>query len=124
MPILRIFPPDFDSYGQIEYNMTGVSFIRPEHIKHSNLPSGLYTFVQSICPNDKTEVKTCYLHVCPERCKLSKLACEDDNEKITDLWFQLEVAQSMVEECPEKACQLFEEIKKEISKLENDCNIC
>lgn len=123
-PILRIYPPDFESYGQIEYNTNAITLIKPPHIKHGCLPGGLYTFIQSIKPNIKTEYSTCYLHVCNELERLKNLACCDEAEGVVDIYIELLIAQKMANDCPEKAVELYNISKDKIDKLEKlkNCN--
>jgi len=116
--VLKIFPPDLNSYVNINYNQNAITLIKPEIIKHSSLPSGIYTFVQSICPNEDTEVTSCYLHVCKEREDIKKLACDDANlEALSNLLFYLDIAQGIVSECKTKALEILHIVRKEIEKL-------
>ena len=114
-PILRIYPPDFCEYVNINYNPEAITLIRPENIKHSCLPAGLYRIIQSICPNSETEVESCFLHVCPIRQEIIALGCEE--EGLTDLLFELEIAQGLVEECTDKAMEIFNIVKTKLEKL-------
>lgn len=122
--ILRIYPPGFSSYGSMYYNPNAITIIEPEHIKHNCFESGLYSFVQSWKPNSKTEIKFCYLHICPEVDRIRALACEEDNrEELFNLLFELQLAQELTNECPEKACEILDLVKKELNKLESG-NYC
>lgn len=117
-PILRIFPPDLNSYVNINYNLNAITVIKPEHIKFSSFPSGVYRFIQSICPNADTEVETCYLNVCNERDAIKKIACDDQKlEELADLLFYLDIAQGIVNECKDKAIEILQIVQDKISKL-------
>lgn len=131
-PMLQIFPPNWDKYFSIKYNTNAVTLIRPEHINHNTLPSGVYHFIQSICPNDKLKNEFCYLNICKELNRISKLACEyleDDEslEKLFEIKMSLEVAQDLVGYGEvHKGTNLYNTAVKMLSILENkkDCDIC
>jgi hypothetical protein len=117
-PVLRVFPPDLNQYVNLQYNQSATTLIRPELIKFSSLPSGIYKFVQSICPNEDTEVESCYLQVCKEREDIKKLICDDkDIEELTELLYILDIAQGVVSECPNKATELLNIVRQGIIKL-------
>ena len=129
-PILQIYPPNWNKYVNVPYNVNGMTYIRGKHLKIGGLPSGLYHIKQSVCPNEKTEVESCYLNICPEMDKIKNAACihSEDEEKrseLHDLMMDLKVAQGMITggNCDaEKAIKLFNDAVKDIDKLNNeDC---
>jgi len=129
-PVLQIYPPNWNSYVNIPYNINGITLIRSKHLKIGSIPSGLYHFKQSVCPNEETEVSSCYLNICPEIKKIENAAClhQDDEEKLEELYdlkMDLEIAQGMVNNSncdTEKAIKLFNDAVKDIDKLNNeDC---
>ena len=120
-PVLRIFPPDMDTYSTMPYNKEAITLIKPSHLRFKSLTSGLYTFVQSICPNEQTEVTTCYLNVCNERDEIKKMACDCPTDELVDLLFELDIAQGIVSECPEKGVELLKIVRNKIKKLKNNC---
>lgn len=115
-PILRVFPPDFHQYVDLRFNIKGVTVIKSAHIKHNTLPGGLYKFVQSIKPNDKTEKEIYYLHVCPLKQEIVNQACNcnKDLSEYTDMLFELDLAQLMVNECEVKALEIYKQIKRKL----------
>jgi len=128
-PILRIYPPNWSDYVNIEYNMNAITLIRPSHIKHNSLPSGVYHFTQSVCPNEKVFREFCYLNVCREYECLQEILCnsEDKEEKVFKLKMQLDFAQRLVQDCDTKrGLELYNTAVKEIQSLlkDNKCNNC
>lgn len=124
--ILKITPPNWSSYVNIEYNKEAITLIKPEHLKLDCLPSGIYHICQSVCPNELTEVCICYLNANIELQELNELACEyieqdKDLEGLYDLRWEIDVAQGIANECPEKAATLFNIIRKKIDKLKCNC---
>lgn len=122
--ILRIFPPDFNSYYSIRYNPQQITLIRASSLRHECLPSGLYHIVQSVCPNEATEVESCYLHVCPERDRIMQLACEDPSEELSDLLMELDIAQRLAKEHPKKGIELLNKVKERLDEIETVDNKC
>lgn len=128
-PILQIFPPDWDKYFSIKYNLNGITILRPEHINHGSFPDGIYHFIQSICPNDKLINKFCYLNICCTRKHLASLICdymnnEDKLEELYKLKMQLESSQDLVELGEvKKGTELFKITRKSLNRLK-PCNIC
>lgn len=134
-PMLQIAPPNWSKYYNISYNMNAITLIRPEHINHQTLPSGVYHFIQSVCPNDKVKEEFCYLQICNELKCIAELACfYMDNEdykknlvKLYDLELQLKMAQSLVNKGEvKKGTELYNIGVKKLNSLENkkDCDLC
>lgn len=127
-PILRITPPNFTNYKNIEYNLNAITVIKPEHLYKNCLEGGVYHFVQSVCPNDKVQLEFCYLHICNELDQLNNVVCnnfEDEEilEKVFDLKMKLEVAQRLVKNCDvRKGTEMYNIVVENIKKL--DCKDC
>ena len=123
--ILKIIPPDFTTEYLIPYNANAITLIKPEHISQTNLLGGLYNFTTSRRPNSKTEESFCYLNICPLVKRIANLACEEENlEELVNCRFELEVAQDVVDKCPEKSCEIYSMVSKKLDKLEDDCKHC
>lgn len=125
-PILRIYPPNWDNYINIEYNLNAITLIRPEHLAHSSLPDGVYHFVQSVCPNESTEVSFCYLNTCNKENELTDLACVEENrEEVVNLLFELKLAKEITVNCGVKeGIEMYNTICKKVEKLKNKCKTC
>ena len=130
--MLQIAPPNWSSYYSINYNKEAITLIRPSHIAHSTLPSGIYHIIQSAKPNDKVFIKCCYLNVCNELKEITELACicidEDESlEELFELKMGLEAAQSLVYSGETvKGKNLYTTIvsKLKIISSKKNCEIC
>lgn len=125
-PILKIFPPNWDNYINIPYNLNAITLIKPKLIRHNFLPGGVYHITQSVCPNDKSFKEYCYLHICLDMECLKEIVCEDQSEetleKVFTLKMQLEAAQDLVASCDvEKGTELYNTTVEQIKKLQNVC---
>lgn len=126
-PILRIYPPNWDKYINIPYNLNAITLITPSLIRHTSLPAGVYHITQSVCPNEKSFTDFCYLHVCPDMECLKEIVCdmvddEDVLEEVFKLKMQLEAAQDLVQSCDvDKGTELYNTTVKQIKKLKDVC---
>ena len=122
--VLKIVPPDFSTEYLIPYNANAITLIKPEHISQTNLPGGLYNFTTSRRPNIKTEESFCYLHICPLLERIASLACKNSTEELVDCKLELDIAQKVVDKCPEKSCEIYSMVSKKLDKLEDECPHC
>lgn len=133
-PVLKITPPNWTSYVNVEYNMNAITLLKASHLKQCDLPSGIYQICQSVCPNKETETCFCFLNTCKETKRLNDLACavleedcsEDRERKLKEIFclkFQLETAKGIADTDSSKAIELFNISCKQISKLESKTDL-
>lgn len=127
-PILRIYPPNWTQYAQISYNLNAITLITPACILQSTvMPGGVYHITQSVCPNEISFKKYCYLHICHDLACLKEIVCSyvDDEEVLTAVFklkMQLEAAQDLVSGCDvKKGTILYNTTVEQIKKLKNVC---
>lgn len=133
-PILRITPPNFNKYIDIPYKPSTIIRFNNDTLfadHSSNLSSGLYKIIQSVCPNDILQVTHYFFHRVKEYKQLAKMACyfrekgdEDGLLKIFELKMYLDEVQNLLDECEciDKAIELYNVVVKRISILDRDCN--
>jgi hypothetical protein len=133
-PIIQIYPPNWSEHYSISYNILGITNITPKHINHECLPSGVYNLVQSVCPNDKVKVSSCFLLTCKEMNRIAELACtfvdkceEEHLTDLLDLKYSFEIAKDLV--CGGKVKEgtiLYNTSVKKLEKLEKseECDVC
>ena len=116
-PLIRVFPPDLgEFYIELEYHTETVNIIRPKALKYCELTSGVYKIIQSVCPNEKTEVTHYLFHAGIERKKIKENLC--NGEEWSDLMLQLDIAEFIVSECPEKSSKILKDVKFQIKQKE------
>ncbi len=132
-PILRIELPNFNKYVDIPYTPKAVNNINSNLLKLTttkcDLPSGVYTITQSICPNDKLSTTYSVLNVCPDMKTLGCALCDvgssdpDKYKEFHELLMSLDIAKFLIEKCNNltDGVELYNITSKKISKLK-DCN--
>lgn len=122
-PLLRIYPPNWDKYIDVQFNVSAITILEPKHIKHVTFPDGSYRIIQSVCPNEKTEVGFCYFHTCSLEETLCKMISEniDDEDKLEELFTQKMYLDSVKKLDPIKATEVYNNVA---NKLKNICNEC
>ena len=122
-PLLRIYPPNWNKYVDIQYNVSAITLIEPKHIKHATFPDGAYRIIQSVCPNSKTEVGFCYFNTCNLMSNLKNQIAEniDDEEKLEELFAQKMYLDSVKDLEPEKANEIYNNVSNALKKM---CNVC
>lgn len=136
-PILRIVIPNFNRYVDISYTPSTVMNINSNLLYLSavntvdqllDLPSGLYTITQSICPNDKVYYTYHFLNITPELHAIAQSVCCHSNypRVIEELWqikCNFEVAKILAESCasPEEGVTLFNIACDQLQNLRCSC---
>jgi hypothetical protein len=103
----------------------------------SALPDGVYDLKYSINPNLKTIVEFSHLRTCQlekrfmqvlcnfysNRCEYSKIEQEEKIEELFEIFFNIESAKWMVEECGniEKGLDLYNDVNNQLDKYEKRC---
>lgn len=120
--ILNYYPKQINKFNSNSFKITKT--LNPDNL--TSLPSGLYTFTFSICPNDKIKHTVNYFNVCNEvKALASQICCLDtcnDKElfdKIKELIDNLHYVKTFAELCNDvkKAQALYNLTVKEINKL-------
>lgn len=135
--IYRITIPNFNKYVDVAYTPNTVLHVNSNLLMLTNtadvqglcdLPSGIYTIRQSICPNDLLFKESIFFNMLNEVKKLAQLVCEIEEKSLLielyDIRNELYLAKTLAENCckEDKAVSLFNQSSKAITKLFNNCN--
>lgn len=134
--LYRITIAAFNQYVDIPYTPGTAMNINSNLLKLTNaayadlcnIPSGLYTINQSVCPNDKLYFEYYLFNICPDLKKLAQAACchREDPDKIDALWDikqKLELSKVLAEDCGDtkKATSLYNIASKQLSQFNCNC---
>lgn len=137
---INITIPNFNKFVTISYNPKNVTIVNSIMLKLSDtidcLPSGLYEFRFSVCPNDKLFKVQYFLNICTELKRIADIACdiinncstcslshlkETDLEKLYFIRQGFLTAKDMAEQdcadCKEKAIWMYNELVKQLNNL-------
>lgn len=134
--LYRITIDAFNQYVDIPYTPGTVMNINSNLLKLTagaysglcDIPSGLYTINQSVCPNDKLYFEYYLFNITPDLKKVANAVCcwKDDSGKMDALWDikrDLEMAKVLAEDCldPTKAKALYNITTKALSQMDCMC---
>lgn len=137
-PLLKITLPNFNKFVYVPYEPSAVNNINSHLLNLSSgwpggiieLPSGVYTINQSICPNDKLYVEYNILNIAPDLNRLARAMCMVDCIDLEafrpyyDLLMSLEIAKMLVEtnNNVKDGVSLYNLTVRKIQKLLQNCN--
>lgn len=117
-PVLRLTPPDWDRYFDIEYIINGITMVTPYIIGHRTFPDGVYTFVQSVKPNTQTEVTFTYFH--KENIELELIEQIENNldnptelERLYRIKMEISILNNLK---PEQAKEIYKNLKIQLDE--------
>ena len=122
-PLLRICPPNWNKYVDVQFNVSAITVLEPKHIKHASFPDGAYHIIQSVCPNGKTEKSFCYFHTCCLKEQLNEKICDNlDNKEELEKLFEYKMNLDILNDIPvEEATTLYNNTKKQLNKMCDEC---
>ena len=135
--IYRITIPNFSRYVDIPYQPGTALSINSNLLKLTsatsvtglvNLPSGLWTINQSICPNDQLYNEYYFFNIAPNMEKLKNAVCchKDHPDKLDALWAlkqEFELAKILAEDCKDTkaAVALYNQASNTFGKFDCTC---
>lgn len=134
--LYRITLNAFNQYVDIPYtpgtamniNSNLLKLTNAVHADLCNIPSGLYTIHQSVCPNDKLYFEYYLFNICPDLKKLAEAICchREDMDKVDALWDikrDLELSKMLAEDCNDtkRATALYNMAAKQLSQFNCTC---